>query len=869
MMSRASRITLALSIGLLMAGSPVPGATDAVNTGWTIVGWNNLGMHCMDADFGVFSILPPYNTIHAQLMDPSGVLITNPAARGITVTYQGVLDPANSINTTSAGKTNWWDHVKEFFGVDLPVDMGLAGNAMPGPSNAPQPMQFDSTSGWFIALGIPITPIDDTHNRNAYPLMHLVAKDPAGNVLATTDIVLPVSDEMDCRACHASGSAPAARPAQGWVWNADSQRDYRLNILLLHDDLEAANPNYAASLAGAGFNPGGLYPTATAGRTSILCAKCHPSEALGGGGQPAYVQPLTADIHAFHAAVTDPTNGLVLNSSSNRSACYRCHPGSTTKCLRGAMGTAVASNGSLAMQCQSCHGSMSDVGAPATTRTGWLDEPNCQSCHTGTAMANSGQIRYTNAFVSPGVPRLPADATFATNQNVPLQGKSLYRFSFGHGSLACEACHGSTHAEYPSSHPNDNLQSQNLQGHSGMLVECDVCHTSPGMTAIGPHGMHPVGQQWVIDHHDVASPDPAPCRACHGPDYRGTVLSMSQADRTFSTPFGTKHFWNGFMVGCYTCHIRPTESDPNPNRAPVAGSATATTTAGASLSIGLVATDPDNNPLTLRIVNQPTHGTAALAGTVAVYFPEADYVGGDSFTFAANDGSTDSNLATVAITVGVSPCSLTCGGTVPGSVAVNSAAFFQGSATANGCGALPSYEWDFGDGTLHSTSQSPSHAYVSADTFRWTMTTRAGVASCTSSGTIRTTTSPLPVPSLLQALEIGTSNHGRDLAIRWDPNNCPSSGYHLLYGYGSGLASGTIAGGVCALGTFGSALWAATPDPSGDPRRLLWFLVAGDDASSTEGSWGTTSAGQERGGTAASGVCGFAVKNTAGYCAAP
>ena len=46
---------------------------------WRAIAWNNLGMHCMDADFSVFSILPPYNTIHAQVVDPSGRLVTNPA----------------------------------------------------------------------------------------------------------------------------------------------------------------------------------------------------------------------------------------------------------------------------------------------------------------------------------------------------------------------------------------------------------------------------------------------------------------------------------------------------------------------------------------------------------------------------------------------------------------------------------------------------------------------------------------------------------------------------------------------------------------------------------------------------------------------
>ena len=36
-------------------------------------------------------------------------------------------------------------------------------------------------------------------------------------------------------------------------------------------------------------------------------------------------------------------------------------------------------DGSLEMQCQSCHGSMSQVGS--TNRVGWFMEPNCQSCH--------------------------------------------------------------------------------------------------------------------------------------------------------------------------------------------------------------------------------------------------------------------------------------------------------------------------------------------------------------------------------------------------------------------------------------------------------------------------------------------------------
>ena len=111
------------------------------------------------------------------------------------------------------------------------------------------------------------------------------------------------------------------------------------------------------------------------------------------------VRPLTQAMHGRHASVADPSTGIVLNAGS-RDACYLCHPGSTTKCLRGAMGKAIAADGTPEMQCQSCHGTMSAVGQAG--RPGWLDEPACQNCHTGTATVNSGQIRYTSVFTSPG-----------------------------------------------------------------------------------------------------------------------------------------------------------------------------------------------------------------------------------------------------------------------------------------------------------------------------------------------------------------------------------------------------------------------------------------------------------------------------------
>ncbi|MBL8220086.1 MAG: hypothetical protein JNL62_12700, partial [Bryobacterales bacterium] len=230
--------------------------------------------------------------------------------------------------------------------------------------------------------------------------------------------------------------------------------------------------------------------------------------------------------------------------------------GSETKCLRGAMGNALNADGSMQMQCQSCHGNMSAVGA--ATRQGWLQQPSCQNCHTGTALQNNGQIRYTTAFTSGTVLRQAVNRTFATNANTPAAGLDLYRFSKGHGGLQCESCHGSTHAEYPSSHANDNLQSIRLQGYAGTLTECTACHSQvPETVTGGPHGMHPVGQYWVDKHEDPAERNAAQCRSCHGADYRGTVLSKASTNRTFKTEWGTRSFAKGKAIGCYDCHRGP------------------------------------------------------------------------------------------------------------------------------------------------------------------------------------------------------------------------------------------------------------------------------------------------------------------------
>ena len=61
--------------------------------------------------------------------------------------------------------------------------------------------------------------------------------------------------------------------------------------------------------------------------------------------------------------------------------------------------------------------------------------------------------------------------------------------------------------------------------------------------------------------------------------------------------------------------------------------------------------DADTDPLTYAIVGPASHGTASVVAGQLHYVPAANYHGPDSFTYKANDGTVDSNTATVNVTV--------------------------------------------------------------------------------------------------------------------------------------------------------------------------------------------------------------------------
>ena len=534
----------------------VSGSSAASAKGTHLFAWNDLGMHCADSDFSIFTLLPPFNDLNAQLV-VNGKLVDTAASANYSLTYTSTPDPAGSINTFSQYKTNFWDYDLPLFGADLPPDVGLTGN--PTASFTPAPLVWSAEFNWYEASGIPITPLDDSFNDNYFPMVKVTAIDSTGRAIASSDTVLPVSSEINCYTCHASGTgSSAAKPAAGWVnLPAGSEQDWRVNILRLHDEKNAGS-GYAALLTKKGYGAS-LESSAVNNGKPILCDSCHNSNALAvwGINGEAAVSNMTAAMHNRHATVSLPGMTETLDSVATRDSCYNCHPGKDTQCLRGAMGNPVNAAGNHSMECQSCHGSMAAVGNIA--REGWFDMPTCQSCH------HDG-IRETAAINADGSFKSPGDTRFASNADTPSAGWSLFRFSTGHGNVQCEACHNSTHAEYTSTpsangnQVNDNLQAIKAQGYAAAIRECTVCHTNmPDSINGGPHGMHNLGQDWVTSHHDAFNSTPkSSCYYCHGTTSSGSDLAVIKVSKTFSNGDGrSKTFAVDERVTCWSCHNGP------------------------------------------------------------------------------------------------------------------------------------------------------------------------------------------------------------------------------------------------------------------------------------------------------------------------
>ena len=99
-------------------------------------------------------------------------------------------------------------------------------------------------------------------------------------------------------------------------------------------------------------------------------------------------------------------------------------------------------------------------------------------------------------------------------------------------------------------------------------------------------------------------------------------------------------------TGHVTFNVTPV-NDP-----PVAQNGSASVNKDTAINGTLSAADVDGDPLTFSRVAIAAHGTVTVnANGTFSYTPNADFNGNDSFTFKASDGSLDSNVATVSLTV--------------------------------------------------------------------------------------------------------------------------------------------------------------------------------------------------------------------------
>lgn len=113
------------------------------------------------------------------------------------------------------------------------------------------------------------------------------------------------------------------------------------------------------------------------------------------------------------------------------------------------------------------------------------------------------------------------------------------------------------------------------------------------------------------------------------------TLTFQASDGLFTSNVGT------VTITVTTCN----------KNAPVAQNESFQTCRGTAVYTSLHATDEDGDTLTYVVVQAPGHGTLTGSGASLTYTPAPGYVGDDTFTYQANDGLHDSNVATVTITV--------------------------------------------------------------------------------------------------------------------------------------------------------------------------------------------------------------------------
>ena len=435
------------AVSLTISSGPTPTSSE-----YTVVAWNDLGMHCLNPSFDTAVILPPYNTIWAQVIKrgtPPKIITSD-----ISIDYR-IINNTTSVSPVKGTFAQFWDTVfmNKLFGTVLTPDTGL---------NLVTPTLHNSLTGsmvlngtHFQVNGIPVTPINDFGVKNPYQVAEITVKDTAGTVLAQTQATVPTSDEFSCGKCH----------------NTDDPNPFK-DMLFKHDR------NQGTSLVSS---------------MPVLCASCHGSPALNMPLKPG-IKYLSEAIHGFHAVAMGTAIG-----------CNDCHPGPTAKCNRSAahsditkVAPAVGSNDSCSNI--NCHGTLSKIASDISSgvKIPWVNEPKCVNCHNTTTGVDTGAALYRNSTGHGGLscaachssphamyPVSAASQDYVSGNYQAVQYQGAAKTLGSCVSNASYGCHTVTSGRGPNI--TEEHGSGSFNGHS---VSCGICHTGFGnpVTSNWPHG---------------------------------------------------------------------------------------------------------------------------------------------------------------------------------------------------------------------------------------------------------------------------------------------------------------------------------------------------------------------------------------------
>jgi hypothetical protein len=196
--------------------------------------------------------------------------------------------------------------------------------------------------------------------------------------------------------------------------------------------------------------------------------------------------------------------------------------------------------------------------------------------------------------------------------------------------------------------------------------------------------------------------------------------------------------------------------DPPPtgtpvNHPPVAVDDSATTLAGALVTVDVLAndTDADGDTLSVTAVTSPAHGAAAVNNGKVAYTPAGSYVGSDTFDYTVSDGNGGTDTGTVNVTVNgvnhppvaVDDSATTVAGTlVTVDVVANDTDVDGDPLSVTGVTSAAHGTAVVNNGKVNYT---PSGSYTGSDTFDYTVSDGHGG---TDTGTVNVTVSAVNHP---------------------------------------------------------------------------------------------------------------------------